>query len=232
MQRRLKGAWSTDRTTSFRQQRGTTWRQHTRSPTPGPYPDRASDHLGPGSFMRYQMSADAERRQTGHRLHTRRQNLPARRAVRCPVESAREVVPGDTATRRWPWSGGRATRSPRHHRRIRDRGRAGVVRRTWLNHPNLPNRALRARDRAANHSSTLPAGKQPVGLADHPVDAAQPVGDAMSAFCLSEPGPSFGARRGSSGRGNGITAGAGRDAGGGRPYCRQAPDPPVAEAVT
>jgi hypothetical protein len=105
---------------------------------PGPFRTEVSNHLGLGPFMRYLMSAHAETTRIGPRPHARRRDLPAQRAVRCPLVPAREVAPRTNGrplgARLWGTSDqiGAASAARAGLRR------AGVVQWDWLRHPDLP----------------------------------------------------------------------------------------------
>jgi hypothetical protein len=88
--------------------------------------------------MRYLMSAHAETTRIGARLHARRRDLPARRAVRCPLVSAREVAP--RTKRRSLVARVRGTSDQIGAGSVAHPGlrRAGVVQRDWLRYPDLP----------------------------------------------------------------------------------------------
>jgi hypothetical protein len=213
-ERRFRRCRSMDRTTSCRQQRGTTRRRHAQSPTTGPYQDRGFRPSWPGIVMCHCMSAHAEKTRIEQRLHTR---LQARPVLRCPLVSAREVALRTVHSRV------AAVRGMGDHRSgvtgscetASSRGSPPPS----VGQSRFAGRALRAKVhggqkepppcRPANGRSawqitpSMPPSKTPGSVAQRRQSA-----------CPSR-NASTGARRGIPGRGNGITAGAGRDAGGG-----------------
>jgi hypothetical protein len=174
--------------------------------------------------MRRWMSAHAERTRTGQQLHRGRHDLPVRLAARCLLVSADEVAL--RAEVRALVARVRGTSDQIEAASVAHAGpcRAGIAQRDWLGDPDLP--AMRSEHGCTVGKPNLhPVGTQTAGCPGRrpaPAEVARPgysPGTATSAVCLREPevARSRGRDEASPAIGNGITAGAGRDAGGGRP---------------
>lgn len=227
-----KGA-GIDRVTSCPSTAERVRRQHARPPAFRSVQRQTSDHLGPGLFMRHWMSSYAENTRAGQRLHRRRHGLPARPAVSCLLVSSGEValridVPSLVATIRQTSNqiegASAAHAGPR---------RVGVVKRDCLGDPDL--QAVRPGQRCTvGKPILLPVGPQTMGRPRRrttPADVSppdSPFGGAASAVCGYESEVARPRRDGQPPvRGNDITAGAGRDVGGGRSRCRSDTDRPL-----
>lgn len=168
--------------------------------------------------MRHWMSAHAESIRAGQRLRARRQDLPTPPAARCLFVSAREVALRTDVRSLVARVRGSSDQTEAASAAHAGPYRAGVVHRDWLGHPDLP--AVRSpHGRAVGNQILHPAGAPTAywpGKPPTPADVAQP-DTATSAVCWWEPAVPR-PRRGDAlpARGNGITAGASRDAGGGR----------------